>query len=56
MSIRHPHCSLANAAAAAAGPLAVFGCGKELAYIYILAELLAALLACSIFGEHVLLL
>ncbi|WIA41373.1 hypothetical protein OEZ86_004965 [Tetradesmus obliquus] len=32
------------------GPLAVFGCGKELAWIYILAELLAALLACSIFA------
>jgi hypothetical protein len=30
----------------------VFGCGKELAWIYILAELLAALLACSIFGKQ----
>mgnify|MGYP001811502194 CR=1 FL=1 len=34
----------------------MFGCGKELAWIYILAELLAALLACSIFGETLLLL
>eukprot|EP00775_Hariotina_reticulata_P002360 gene2360-2666_t len=32
------------------GPLAVFGCGGNLAWIYILAELLAALLACSIFA------
>lgn len=32
------------------GPLAVFKCGANLAWIYILAELLAALLACSIFA------
>lgn len=33
-----------------AGPLAVYKCGKEFAWIYILAELLAAVLACSIFA------
>eukprot|EP00878_Enallax_costatus_P023408 GHUV01024897.1.p1 GENE.GHUV01024897.1~~GHUV01024897.1.p1 ORF type:complete len:242 (+),score=56.38 GHUV01024897.1:851-1576(+) len=32
------------------GPLAVFKCGKDAAYIYILAQLLAAILACSIFA------
>lgn len=33
-----------------AGPMAVFRCGTNVAWIYILAELLAALLACSIFA------
>lgn len=32
------------------GPLAVFHCGKSIAWIYILAELLAAVLSCSIFA------
>jgi hypothetical protein len=32
------------------GPLAVFHCGKGVAWIYILAQLLAAVLACSIFA------
>jgi hypothetical protein len=32
------------------GPLAVFKCGNNVAYIYILAHLLAAVLACSIFA------
>lgn len=32
------------------GPLAVFHCGDDIAYIYILAQLLAAILACSIFA------
>lgn len=32
------------------GPLAVYKCGKDVAVIYILAELLAALLACVIFS------
>lgn len=32
------------------GPLAVFHCGPNIAWIYILAELLASLLACSIFA------
>jgi len=32
------------------GPLAVFHCGKDIAWIYILAQLLAAVLACSIFA------
>jgi hypothetical protein len=32
------------------GPLAVFHCGKGLAWIYILAQLLAACLSCSIFA------
>eukprot|EP00878_Enallax_costatus_P000143 GHUV01000186.1.p1 GENE.GHUV01000186.1~~GHUV01000186.1.p1 ORF type:complete len:303 (+),score=50.80 GHUV01000186.1:123-1031(+) len=32
------------------GPLAVFKCGDDIAYIYILAQLLAAILACSIFA------
>ena len=32
------------------GPLAVFGCGKEVAWIYVLAELFAALCACFIFA------
>eukprot|EP00775_Hariotina_reticulata_P007751 gene7751-7950_t len=31
------------------GPLAVFGCGSNIAYVFILAEILAAVLACSIF-------
>ncbi|WIA18173.1 hypothetical protein OEZ85_009647 [Tetradesmus obliquus] len=32
------------------GPLAVFKCGTDVAYIYILAHILAAVLACSIFA------
>ncbi|KAF6256244.1 aquaporin-like protein [Scenedesmus sp. NREL 46B-D3] len=32
------------------GPLAVFKCGRNVAYIYILAHMLAAVLACSIFA------
>jgi hypothetical protein len=32
------------------GPLAVFKCGNNVAYIYILAHILAAVLACSIFA------
>jgi len=32
------------------GPLAVFGCGAEYAWVFILAQLTAALVACFIFG------
>ncbi|KAF8061944.1 Nodulin-26 [Scenedesmus sp. PABB004] len=32
------------------GPLAVFRCGRGIAYIYVLAQLLAAILACAIFS------
>lgn len=32
------------------GPMAVFHCGKDVAWVYILAQLLAAILACSIFA------
>lgn len=32
------------------GPLAVFKCGANIAWIYILAQLLASVLACSIFA------
>lgn len=32
------------------GPLAVFKCGRDVAWIYVLAQLLAAILACSIFA------
>jgi hypothetical protein len=32
------------------GPLAVFGCGQDTAFIYILAQVFAALCACAIFA------
>jgi len=32
------------------GPLAVFGCGKDVAWIYILAQFTASVLACFVFG------
>jgi Major intrinsic protein len=32
------------------GPLAVFGCGKDVWWIYVLAQLTAAILACCVFA------